>query len=276
MVSSKSVEEQLKKIGFKRGWNRPETEELAAILLADEEIFECVNGWYEGGYCLLAATNFRVLLIDRKPFKFLTIEDVRFDTISQIDYSHRMFNASICITTAGLKSLVFKSYNQPRLRKLISHVQHRMAEIKKIEEVAKSQTQSNLKAMDQQLRAYLLSQYDQHQFLKRQHEPSLPPLNNVELVPTALSSADDKVIDPEPMKTATGVSPLELYEDGIKEIFGQYQSEAAKPIKTIVTIDDPSQINIDDQLDINPLKIAYSKLPMILRIKKMQASNNNA
>src|ERR1700733_10228207 len=112
MVNATSVESQLRKIGYKRGWNRAETEELAAILLPDEEIFECVNGWYEGGFSLLCATNIRILLIDKKPFKFLNVEDLRFDTINQIDYSHRLFNASICIT-AGSKSLIFRSYNQP-------------------------------------------------------------------------------------------------------------------------------------------------------------------
>ena len=141
MVSAKSVEDQLKNIGFKRGWNTPETNELATILLPNEKIFECVNGWYEGGYSLLCATDIRVLLIDKKPFKYLTVEDVRFDTINQIDYSHRLFNASICIT-AGLKNLVFKSYNQERLRKLIGHVQHRMAEIKRLEKQMNSEAKN--------------------------------------------------------------------------------------------------------------------------------------
>ena len=103
MIDATSLEDQLNKIHFKGGWNSPETKELATILLPDEEIFECVNGWYEGGYALLCATSIRVLLIDKKPLNFLTIEDLRFDTINQIDYNHRMFNASICIT-AGLKT----------------------------------------------------------------------------------------------------------------------------------------------------------------------------
>jgi len=98
MVSSKSVQDQLRKIRFNSGWNKPEAAELAEVLLPDEEIFECVNGWYEGGYALLCATNVRVLLIDKKPFKFLNVEDLRFDMITQIDYSHRLFNASIGVS----------------------------------------------------------------------------------------------------------------------------------------------------------------------------------
>src|ERR1700690_4438056 len=73
MVSKKSVVEQLKKIGFKHeAWGRGEVRELHNILIPDEEIVECVNGIYEGGFALLVATNVRVLLIDKKPLNYLT------------------------------------------------------------------------------------------------------------------------------------------------------------------------------------------------------------
>ncbi len=286
MVSSKSVEDQLRRISYKRGWNRPETEELAAILLPEEEIFECVNGWYENGFALLTATNVRVLLIDKKPFNFLTIEDIRFDTISQIDYSHRMYNASICITTAGLKSMVFRSYNQPRLRKFISHVQHRMAELKRIEEAEKARSEGNIKEMDQQLRAYLLSQYEQHQSLRRQHEPSLPTSNwaqpeqlksqSTELSPQVIVN-ESKHAKADLSRMVTGISSSELYEEGIKEIFGKYQSDAeTNPVKTMVTVDNSRSLPLDHDedtvYDMNPLRIAYSKLPLILTLKKRQSA----
>ena len=135
MVTMHSVEEQLKEIGFNHlAWGRTETKELPNILLADEKIFECVNGIYEGGFALLVATNFRVLLIDKKPMNYLTVEDLRFDMINEMDYSHRLLGARISIST-GSKNLKFTSYNQPRLRKLITHVQHCMADSKKQESV---------------------------------------------------------------------------------------------------------------------------------------------
>ncbi|MHB1864941.1 MAG: PH domain-containing protein [Candidatus Saccharimonadales bacterium] len=274
MVSTQSVEDQLKKIGYSRGWNRPETEELAAILIEGEEIFECVNGWYEGGFSLLCATNIRVLLIDKKPLNFLNVEDVRFDTINQIDYSHRMFNASICIT-AGLKSLIFRSYNQQRLRKLISHVQHRMAEIKRLEQQVKDGVSSGYQpSTDQQLRSYLLSQYEQHQSLRRQHDPSLPPLAAENKEDSAVKVQQPQLANNiDPTVTTTGMTLEELYEEGIKEIFGKYQSDAVtNPVKTIVTVDDPLHVASDDNLDTNPLKIAYSKLPMILKRRRSISS----
>ena len=81
------------------------------IILPDEEIFECVNGIYEGGFALLVATDVRVLLIDKKPLNYLTVEDLRFDMINEIDYNHRVFGAHVDITT-GNRELKFRSYNR--------------------------------------------------------------------------------------------------------------------------------------------------------------------
>ncbi len=163
MVTQQSVEEQLKKIGFNHyGWGRTEIRELPNILLADEEIYECVNGLYEGGFALLVATNIRVLLIDKKPLNYLTVEDLRFDMINELDYSHRLMGARISIS-AGSKNLKFTSYNQPRLRKLIGHVQHCMAENKKQAADHQEDQRLHLEQINQQLQTYLLAQHQQQE-----------------------------------------------------------------------------------------------------------------
>src|SRR3954470_20680266 len=131
MVSKKSVEKQLKDLDFNhKGWGRTEVNELHNILLPDEKIYEVVNGIYEGGFAMLVATDVRVLLVDKKPLNYLTVEDLRFDMINEIDYSHRLIGAHISIST-GNRDLKFTTVNQPRLRKLIGHVQDCMAEAKK-------------------------------------------------------------------------------------------------------------------------------------------------
>ena len=131
MVDRDYVRSQLAKIGFGGGrFNQAEIKELENILLPDETIYECVNGYYEGGVALLVATDIRVLLIDKKPMGFLNVDDVRFDMISDIDYSHRIVGAQININ-CGMRNLLFKSYNQARLRKAIGHIQQRMSEMKK-------------------------------------------------------------------------------------------------------------------------------------------------
>jgi hypothetical protein len=127
MVSLKTVEEQLKKIGVNfRFLNRAEVRELSHILLENEVIAQCVGGQYEGGYALLAATNSRVLLVDKKP-KYLTLKDIRYDMITELDFSRRMMNATINIFTPN-KTLKFTAYNQYRMRQLFHHAQEKVME----------------------------------------------------------------------------------------------------------------------------------------------------
>lgn len=130
MISKKAVDEQLKQIGFNfRFWGRAEVRELNKIILEDEIIAECVNGEYTNGFALLVATNHRVLVIDKKPMLYLTVEDLRFDMITEFNYSHRMFNSTINLYTAN-KTLTFTSWNQGRLRRLLEFTQQRVLELR--------------------------------------------------------------------------------------------------------------------------------------------------
>ena len=125
MVTREYVQQQLKLIGYKVGFfNKAEVNELVNILMPNENIYECVNGYYEGGYALLVVTNDRLLLIDKKPLQFLTIEDVRFTQISQIFYNNRLIGAFMSIFFLGVKNLKFNSLNKTRLRNLVIQVQN--------------------------------------------------------------------------------------------------------------------------------------------------------
>ena len=125
----KHLEDQLKRIGCNfRFWGRAELKELANVLLPGEVVEHCVNGTYEGGFAMLAATDQRVLLIDKKPL-YLTLEDIRFDMIAEVDYNHRMLNATVFIVTPS-KALRFMAYNHARLRKLFHFVQTRVMEVR--------------------------------------------------------------------------------------------------------------------------------------------------
>ncbi|MEO8105395.1 MAG: PH domain-containing protein [Candidatus Saccharibacteria bacterium] len=324
MVSLKSVEKQLKSIHFnQRAWGRTELSELPHILMPDEEIFECVNGYYEGGFALLCATNIRLLLIDKKPLKYLTVEDVRFEMINQIDYSHRLLGAHITVST-GIKSLRFTSYNQQRLRKLIDHIQNRMAEAKQ-EVMNQGQTQQqHLEKINEQLQAYLLAQHEHQEELRRQLEEAkaaasvfpaqqaatparpIPPspeisdyLFSQSLLKTyglqkgatltevdepvygypAAASQEDKLDlpaalvtvapDQTPASRPTDRDLAELYQAGRDEIFKKYQviATAAKSTQQSVSNHLPTSLG-SIGIEINPFRIAYSKLPMVLRNRK--------
>jgi hypothetical protein len=129
VISIKELEEQLKHADCSfRLWGRGELRELCHILLDGEIINYAVNGYYTGGFALLCVTDQRMLLIDHKPM-YLSIEDIRFDMISEIDYNYRLLNATVLIYTPN-KSLTFTSWSQHNLRKLTNFAQKRVMEIR--------------------------------------------------------------------------------------------------------------------------------------------------
>ncbi|HUB94083.1 MAG TPA: PH domain-containing protein [Verrucomicrobiae bacterium] len=129
MVSFREVEEQLKHVGCNfKVWGRSEIRELSNVIMPDEKIAQAVNGTYEGGFALLVVTTYRVLLIDRKPM-LLTIEDLRYDMIAEVDFNNRLTGATLKILTP-MRSLVFNSWSITRLRKCTNYVQQRVMEIR--------------------------------------------------------------------------------------------------------------------------------------------------
>jgi hypothetical protein len=328
MVSMQSVEEQLKKLKFNmHAWGRAEVRELPHILMPGEQIHECVNGMYEGGFALLVATESRVLLIDKKPLNYLTVEDLLFDMINELDYSHRMIGAQINIS-AGSKNLKFKSYNQPRLRKLITHVQHEIAEGKKQQSVGQQDQKQHLEQINQQLQAYLIAQHQQQETLRLQlasahasssntdiaslPEPAKPSpeLSDFLFAQSLLKQYREQAAggqsnppleaavtaDPSQAMLAAATPPpaapvaaiaesapvaaamqapesahaspqlADLYAEGMKEIFGRQSEPAAAEPTPVPAV--AAAVSLHNPLEINPLSIAYSKLPMALRNRK--------
>lgn len=262
MVSAAVIEEQLKKTGFKyHGWGRTEVQELQNIILPDEQIYEVVNGLYEGGFALLLATDVRVLLVDKKPLNYLTVEDLRFDMINEIDYSHRLFGAYIKIS-AGETHLKFTSINQERLRKLIGHVQRSMAEAKK-----NQATHPHLEQINQQLQSYLVAQYQQQQKLQEQlqkvqrnqaaaaslqpPEPIRPSPELSDYLYAQRLLAEHRVNTGE---TSMADQMAELYAEGQQEVFGKHKQQLAHTLHS---------------LEIHPLRVAMARLPQVLRSRKL-------
>ena len=281
MVDRSYIDDQLTKIGFGRTrWNKAEIKELQNILIRDEKILECVNGYYEGGVALLVSTDIRVLLVDKKPMGFLSVEDLRFDLINEIDYSHQMFNAKVTIT--GLKKLVFKSYNQPRLRKLVSLIQSRMSEIKKEQNDHADMQKQHLEDINKQLQAYLYAQQRRLEdrlvevnqtndkpntflsdYLASKQEPNTDSkqrqLNDEQITSVNLYKLPEVAIGPDDTITD------ELVKDGRAEIYKQIQAPA-----------NDSKVAINNANDDSMFKIAYSKLPYVLSRRRRPVNNNYA
>jgi hypothetical protein len=122
------IESQLKAIGADfRFWGRAEKHELRHILVDGEVIHHCLNGRYEGGFAMLCATDRRLLLIDKKPL-YLTVEDVRYDMVSEVDFNHRLIDATVKVCTVN-KTVRFTSLRNGDLRKLTAFVQDRVMEV---------------------------------------------------------------------------------------------------------------------------------------------------
>jgi hypothetical protein len=123
--------------------------------MPDEELEALVNGDYDAGFALMVATKHRVLLVDKKPLNYLTVEDMRFEMISEFDYSHRIIGAHVSISSSGNKSFSFTSLNQTRLRRLLTYVQARMTDMKQTMHKQQETQQQHLEQMNEQLRQYL-------------------------------------------------------------------------------------------------------------------------
>ena len=122
MVSHDKVKQQLKSINADFQFvGHAELRELPNILFEDEILHHVAFGRYAAGFALLCATNQRVLLIDKKPF-YLTVEDIRYDMISDMVFNHRLLDTSVTLGTVH-KSITFVSYNQHRLRDMTTFVQ---------------------------------------------------------------------------------------------------------------------------------------------------------
>lgn len=133
MISLDVLEDQLGLIGRNlHFWGRTEMRELARIISPDETIKECVNGRYENGFGLLCVSDKRVLLVDKKPL-FLMIEDIRFEMITEVDYSEQAFMGSIRIVTPS-HTLIFTSWSQSRLRSALDYVQFQVAKLRQLQE----------------------------------------------------------------------------------------------------------------------------------------------
>ncbi len=306
MVNKESVNEQLINLGFNvRSFaNRAEIQELPNILIPDEVIFECVNGYYEGGFALLVATNIRVVLIDKKPLNFLTVEDLRFDMINQIDYSHRLLGAKISISV-GSKNLNFRSYNKIRLRKLINHVQHCIADLKKQQSQHQAGQNQHLEQINQRLQAYLIAQYQNQQLLNQRLQDAqqysrtpLPMPANQVVKPSpeladylfaqsllrqyelqsgaqeAITTNEAKQSLPEQYFDYQPAHPTaDLYAAGRQEVFHKSQPSQLTQLtepkdERSVPENDASSGSGFRGFEINPLRIAYAKLPAALRIKR--------
>lgn len=135
MVTHHEILRQLLAIGVKpKGWGRGELKELEHIIEPGETIMYCINGYYENGFAMLCVTDHRAVLIDKKPL-FLSLEDIRFDMVSEVDFDGRLVDSSVTICTVS-KKLRFTSWKGVKLRQATSYLQRRVMESRQHQPIA--------------------------------------------------------------------------------------------------------------------------------------------
>lgn len=141
MVAQEHVRTALKRVGmYNRFFGQAEIRELCQVLMSDEKIIGAVNGRYEGGFAMLVATDRRLLLIDKK-MMFLNLEDIRYDMISQVEFSARLIDATVTVHTINTV-LRLTSIRQAALRRLTSYMQEKVMELRHMVEQRQEADQS--------------------------------------------------------------------------------------------------------------------------------------
>lgn len=157
MVSLQEVYAQLKKLGITpKFWGVAEVKELPHVLMDGEQIVGLINGRYEGGFAALVATNQRLLLIDKKPM-YLTIEDVRYDMIAEVDYNARLMDSTVSIMTVN-KCLRFTTIRQKPLRELTNYVQQSVMRLRQHQMQAEQHLQPQAVQADSVVDTYWVPQ----------------------------------------------------------------------------------------------------------------------
>ncbi len=107
-------------------FNKLELEELPNVLMSGEEVLGVISGMYTAGTAILCVTTKRLLLIDKKLIR-LNFEDIRFEAISEVNYSSQLMLASVQFFFGG-RVLKFRSWYRHELRELAQFVQNKMFE----------------------------------------------------------------------------------------------------------------------------------------------------
>ena len=125
ITHSEVYEQALTRINF---FSKKEMAELPKLLMPDEKVLAVISGFYTAGTAILCVTDKRLLLVDKKLIR-LSFEDVRFESVKEVNYSQQAFMASVKFFYAG-REMQFRSWYRNELRMLAQLVQQKMFEVR--------------------------------------------------------------------------------------------------------------------------------------------------
>ncbi len=110
-------------------WVNAEVRELSRLIVPGEVIKHVLSGRYQGGSAILCATDLRLLIVDKKPM-FLAVEDVRYDMIAEVNFTHQLLEASIHLAAFN-KDFSFTSYKKRQLHDVTEFIQHKLSDVRR-------------------------------------------------------------------------------------------------------------------------------------------------
>ena len=153
MVHISEIQSQLTKLGIHLSrWFTPELKELQRILMDNEKIIAAAPGRYFSGFALMVATDQRLLLIDKRTF-FMTVEDTRYDMISEIDLSGRIYDVTVHIFTLNKQHNFTSMRYKDQLRQLCAFVQRKVWETRQYQQSSTTAGEVTMPAPQYDLRA---------------------------------------------------------------------------------------------------------------------------
>ncbi len=130
MVHISVIEARLSQMGLRVSkLFKPEVQELQKILVEGEELVHVVPGRYFGGFALLAATDRRLILVDKK-VAVLATEIIPYDMISEVDFGARMMDATLVLFTVNKQHRFTCLKHRLKLREMTNYIQQRVMELR--------------------------------------------------------------------------------------------------------------------------------------------------
>lgn len=125
------VQSDMKRLGATRlELFSSEANYLHKIIHHEEQIGGIAFGHHESGYCMLIATNRRVIFLDKKPF-FANVDDITYDVVSGVTFGHAGFGSTLTLHTR-IKDIKLMTINDTSAKIFVDYVELRCLEHEKI------------------------------------------------------------------------------------------------------------------------------------------------
>lgn len=114
---------------FEKFLGHREIKELPNLLFNGEDLEKLASGYYKNGYGIIAATNKRIIFVDKGMLYGLRVEDFPYDKISSIEYSTGLLRGEIIIFASGNRAHI-TAVQKELVKDFAEHARKRIGNMK--------------------------------------------------------------------------------------------------------------------------------------------------